>query len=557
MIKCNRCGNMTPAGPMCQLCGAPLSSKNDAGFSQRMDAQEQSELPAWLGSLRVGERPAPPVDGSSNFSTADFMDEGPLPSWMRSERAEASDPSIMPMGAPEHLPAFSGQAPDGGTFPPNGLAAQSLIDEKSLPSWMKEGKQTPPSSPGSLSASSLLQQDDVPDWMKTLQQQPNATQPSYQERAGQFEQPAKPAASFSSDLGPGFSARDLLDQQALPSWMKSPGERNTAAPQADPFEQNGRGAPLQQSGLSASSLLDVDSLPHWMSEGGRDSRPNAAPPQPVWPTQTSPTPGWPESNTPSNQGWSMGQTPPMSAPQPMQTNSGQGGNVPASSFVDANALPEWLRNAADQHPQAAQQSQPGLQRQGPYANPPRVENVRVPSRPRGNEPGASESSEVAANVFASMLGVASTTSNQPQGSYQQPAQASEPGQMGQPAMPSGSFPGPRAVPNTPQGVGGTSPYPPANTPANTLGTPGAPGSLATSGYGNSFPGNTPGNNPGYGNSYPRNNPGQIGNPASMGSSYYPGIPPSQPMSQSAEMNGDQKNAKKRGLFGAFLDWLSR
>nr|MBA2678854.1 hypothetical protein [Ktedonobacteraceae bacterium] len=64
---------------------------------------------------------------------------------------------------------------------------------------------------------------------------------------------------------------------------------------------------------------------------------------------------------------------------------------------------------------------------------------------------------------------------------------------------------------------------------------------------------------GYGNSFPGNNFNQVGNPASMGSPYHPGNvpPPSQPGYQSAEMNGDQKNTKKRGLFGAFLDWLSR
>ncbi len=545
MIKCNRCGDMTPAGPMCQSCGAPLSSRNDAGFSQRTGAQEQSDLPAWLESLRVGERPAPSMDGSSNFSTADFMDEGPLPSWMRSERAEMSEPSNMPMSAPEHLSAFPGQAPNGGTFPPNGLAAQSLIDEKSLPSWMKEGGQTPPSSPGGLSASSLLQQDNVPDWMKTLQQQPGATPtPSYQEQG--FEQSTR--AALSSDPGPGFSARDLLDQQALPSWMKPQDERNASAPQAESFRQTGPSTPLQQSGLSASSLLDVNSLPQWMSEGGRDPNPSVGPQQPSWPAQTPPGMGWSQDNTPSN--WPLGQTPPMSAQQPADPAFGQNGSLSASSFIDANVLPEWLRNAGEQRPQP---DLSGPQRQGSsYSIPPRADNVRVPSRPRGNEPGASESSEVAANVFASMLGVASTAPtypNQAQGPYQQPVQAGQPGQMGQlgqvgqPTMPPGSYPGPRPVPNTPAGMGGASPYASPGMPANTLGAssaPGAPGSLTTPGYGNSFPGNN-----------------QMGNQPSMGSPYYPGMAPSQPVSQSAEMNGEQKNAKKRGLFGAFLDWLSR
>ncbi|MBA2679665.1 MAG: hypothetical protein H0U76_14860, partial [Ktedonobacteraceae bacterium] len=458
MIKCNRCGNMTPEGPMCQFCGTPLSSKNDAGPSQRTGAQEQAELPAWLESLRVGERAAPHTGGSLNFSTADFMEEGPLPSWMRSERAEANESSSMPTAAPEHLSAFPGQVPDGGNLPPSGFAAQSLIDEKSLPAWMKEGQQTPPPAPGGLSASSLLQQDDVPNWMKTLQE-PDATPAPYQERAGQPEQASKAAPLPSSNnLGPGFSARDLLDQQALPSWMKPGSEQNTSMPQHESFEQSGQITPVPQSGFSASSLLDAEALPQWMREGGQNSYSNAAPSQPSWPTQAPSGMGWPESS--SSPSWSVGQNSSMATPPPIQT--GQGSGLPASSFVDANALPEWLRNAANQSPQAMQPSQLGLSgpRQGSYAVPPRGENVRVPSRPRGNEPGASDSSEVAANVFASMLGVASNSPNQPQQAYQQPTQVSQPGQlnqamgqMGQPSMPSGSFAGPHAIANTPLSMG--------------------------------------------------------------------------------------------------------
>jgi hypothetical protein len=377
--------------------------------------------------------------------------------------------------------------------------------------------------------------------MKTLQQQPNAMPTPYQEQAGQFDQSSK-ASPASNNPGSGFSARDLLDQQALPSWMNPPGEQNTQMPQNRSFEQNGQGAP--QSGFSASSLLDANSLPQWMREGGSTAQPNTAPPQPAWPTQTPSGMGWSDPNR------SMEQNPPLATPQPMQANplSGQGNGLPASSFVDANALPEWLRNAADQSPQSMQSPQTGLSgvRQGSYAIPPRVDNMRVPSRPRGNEPGATESSEVAANVFASMLGVASNAPNYPQGlqgSHQLPPQgqvSQAPGQMAQPSMPSGSY-----TPTSAPGMSGTPPYAPGGMPANALGTPDARNSSVAPGYGNSLPG-------GY--------PNQAGNPPAMGSPspYYPGnVPPSQAGSQSAEMNGEQKNAKKRGLFGAFLDWLSR
>src|SRR5437660_4996021 len=87
-------------------------------------------------------------------------------------------------------------------------------------------------------------------------------------------------------------------------------------------------------------------------------------------------------------------------------------NLSAASFIDMNALPDWLRPTEDQRQNATsfpQQPGPGVAnrpRQATFGVPPRPDNMRVPSRPRG-EMGPREESEVAANVFASMLGVAS------------------------------------------------------------------------------------------------------------------------------------------------------
>jgi len=92
VIKCNQCGKMNAAGTVnCQLCGTPLSSTVDSGMSPRSTSTEQPELPAWLESLRAGERSAAPANPMANFSAADFVDEGSLPSWMRAERNETKD----------------------------------------------------------------------------------------------------------------------------------------------------------------------------------------------------------------------------------------------------------------------------------------------------------------------------------------------------------------------------------------------------------------------------------------------------------------------------------
>ena len=81
-----------------------------------------------------------------------------------------------------------------------------------------------------------------------------------------------------------------------------------------------------------------------------------------------------------------------------------------------DALPDWLRPAEDQLPNGAflpeQQGMAENVGQAPFGvhgTPGRPDNMRVPSRPRG-EIVSHEESEVAANVFASMLGVASVAS---------------------------------------------------------------------------------------------------------------------------------------------------
>ena len=93
-------------------------------------------------------------------------------------------------------------------------------------------------------------------------------------------------------------------------------------------------------------------------------------------------------------------------PQSRQTSAG---NLAAASFIDMDALPDWLRSSGDGQQGGAGQGQRGMgnyPRQASSGVPARPENVRVPGRPRGNV-APQEESEVAANVFASMLGVAS------------------------------------------------------------------------------------------------------------------------------------------------------
>ena len=195
------------------------------------------------------------------------------------------------------------------------------------------------------------------------------------------------------------------------------------------------------------------------------------------------------------------------------SSSVQDGRLAASSIIDMNALPDWLHSSGGQQSASETSSQPYS---APYAGPPRVENMRVPSRPRG-EISSSETSEMAASVFASMLGVASTAPNFPPPTgvpyQQQPGQLTYAEQM--------SLSGVSAIAGMP-GQAGTS-IAGIGNPGGASMTGIAGGSGAQSMTGNAY-----------------RNP--TGGPSGSGAQ---------------GMADEEKNTKKRGLFGALLDWLSR
>jgi hypothetical protein len=529
VITCNRCGNMSPAGTgNCQTCGAPLSSNIESNSGRMAAPQEQPELPAWLESLRAGERSAAPANNASTFSTADLIDDGALPGWMRSGRQEASDGNASDPRRTLRPSALPGPNTDDAA---KGINAQSLIDEQALPSWMHENKPTTgPIPQGGIAASSLVQPDAAPDWMKSLQNSPvahsamSATPPQQAQPSGQ-----------SGHEGPGegkarsFSAGDLIDQQSLPSWMSG---------------QDGRNVPpapgqVTPGSLSSSSLPDMNSLSPWMSGNGPQQN-GSFPPAQQAPLAPNPAP-WSASPLQAQQSpvWQPTSQPPVG----MNNNApGASNHLSASSFIDPNAVPEWLRSGEGQSAVSQQQ-------QGPAAHnvPPRVDNVRVPSRPRG-EINPNQGNEAAANVFASMLGVASSTPNFIGAPYGMPGgQAPQiPGQM------------PGGLPNPQQG------YLPAgfNSGVYQVGNPESQGNYQTgnpgpqSGYqmGNMGPqaGYQTGNLGQQGN-YQMGNP--QANPYSLG-----GMPP---MQSGAPMPGGPTGADprpaekptKKGIFETIRDWF--
>ncbi|HZU02388.1 MAG TPA: hypothetical protein VFA10_22155 [Ktedonobacteraceae bacterium] len=520
---CNRCGSRSPAGATtCQRCGALLPGTNEQGFSPRRGAQEQAELPAWLESLRTSDRPS--ARSSSGFDPIQGVDEGTLPDWMRAVGGEAKE---TPLPQSTLRPSsFSAPNTDERSGSRPSINANSLIDEQSLPAWMRQDG-PPPAAQKNIPASSLVQSDSVPEWMRTLQQQPPA---SMSAQAAQSPIPMSP-------LPPDFSAGDLIDPQSLPSWMAQQGE-STAAP-----------VPSKGQKFSASSLLDMNALPAWMRESDTERGTTPGTAYGNAPEQTQRDNSAPRAQQSQQQAFFQPPQSPLSMQSPTSSpvnqiaeSSGPQNNLSAASFIERNALPEWLRAEAEQHPASptspvspppgsSGNMPPSAPRPGPYVNPPRgAESVRVPTRPRG-EMGLPESSEVAANVFASMLGVASHAPQFPaQG--QGMATGQRPPQQGmQPGMPPTQY--------GPQG------QIPAAFP------PGAPPQQMPQGYpsgahNQSYPGNF---QPNAQMGVPPTMMPPQGQPNSIGMSpMEPGMP--------GEQRGNPKPVK-RNLFEAIRNWLFR
>ena len=476
MITCNRCGKPTLAGMAnCQNCGNPLtntmSDGRASGNTPGMASPEQPELPAWLETLRSGGS-----TGASNFSAADLIDEGTLPSWMQPGREGNGDntPSdAHPMRRPASAPAPD---TDSTFLPKHGMAANSLIDEQSLPSWMQgqpEGTQS--AGQESISAASLVQPGALPDWIRTIEPQSPGSPSTF---ANPVQYPQAPQAGPAPQP---IAGHELIDQQALPQWMSG---QNAAFP------------PSGQTGFAASSLLDAHALPTWLREENQDQRKqNVEAPRPAQ--------AWQAPNY----------QPQVGQGQPQNMNN----NLGAASLIDANALPDWLRSSEEQRPGMAsypqQQNPAEYPRQTTFGVQPRSDSMRVPSRPRA-EMGYIEESEVAANTFASMLGVASATPNFP---GQQPGDAF--GRSQSPAQ---------SQQNMPQ--------------SQMYGGGGMP------------PGSMQGQHaPGYPAGYQMGAmPGMTAQPPLAGNA--PGMQSGAPMNN--DRSNSQKKPAKRGFLSTILDWFS-
>ena len=380
MIKCNRCGNVNIAGAVhCQSCGSALSSIDASGSHSNVTSQDKSVLPAWLETLRVGERPPRPASNAPQFSPTDLIEEGSLPSWMHAQRNETQNVTGANMPVSMRSSTLPAPITDNTPFPATSITAQSLIDEKSLPSWMQDGQApaslpakdgtvignrawiqegqvyTPFPSESQISTEDLVEKESVPDWMKSLQQQSGGSglrQPKQPTGTEGIEKKVEPL-SLSSSPTSGFAARDLVDQQSLPPWLTQLGKQApTTSASHDQLgqssTQNEQSRPISpgQKKFAARDLIDQKSLPSWMVQ------PNS---------------------------------------EPARQSSQPGGGLPASSLLDMNALPSWLTQNG--------QVQTGLPASSPPPGPVVPPNQSwPPQQPTAQGSLAASSSEVSGHM---------------------------------------------------------------------------------------------------------------------------------------------------------------
>jgi hypothetical protein len=455
--------------------GGPGRPRNERGKEQTSaqpgktgGSNEEEALPDWLRqvyaeahvpALQEPGQPKPSIGGKALISGSDLLDERSVPKWLQ----EASQTSPLPDFPKELLWTTPIPSPSKGTAQPTGpetppptgasgplgFAGQSLIDESSLPEWLRNmdpgsppkigasrksttGPTQPASQPsgsasGIFSAAELIDTQSLPTWMKA-DAAPTAGAGS---SAGLSSKAAEPTPQSGPTGGASgiFSAAELVDTQSLPTWLKK--EEEAAAPPKQNQPASGSGPAGSASGVfSAAELVDTQSLPAWLRTEGSE----AAPGQERQPDGASGPAGSASGvfsaaelvDTQSLPAWlkAEDQTPPPTTSSTIQGNGDWKGNsskiaaIPtgfspqksgvfsAADLVDGESLPAWLKGAvADPSASQAGQSNAAQQPTGQMSAAELVDTQSLPAwmRETGQGPAISGVSGSTANPRSGAL----------------------------------------------------------------------------------------------------------------------------------------------------------
>ena len=324
--------------------GYAAASAEEASFG-RPDAS------AFPGIESAGSYQAPPGDGGG-LSAGSLLDPNALPGWLSGQQGQAASASMR-----------SGE----------GMRAQSLIDDAALPEWMRNeaNGSTGNGNGAGIAGASALAQPALPPAVPAWGAAPAAA-PVYP------PSPAAPIAPMMPGAGAfppaqlngqqGFSARDLVDPNAMPSWAQPEQSGQPGLSQgADPAR--GAAAPGQ---WSASDLIDPAMLPGWVRENdGAAPQNGMASPAPPMPGSAYDAPRERTGRVPSPQntrGAGNSARPSVSDREPTGQDFGasragpRGGasrKYPAARPLDDSEKPAWLLDGSDGYDEYGGYGQPG------------------------------------------------------------------------------------------------------------------------------------------------------------------------------------------------------
>lgn len=314
--------------PQPYAAGSPFSRAEQGGAYQQPSSQtdlsgqsliDASALPGWLRGEPQAPQ-SPPANPNAAFRDASGMrgqslvEESALPAWLRAEAPSASPSSaaagpragasiadwIAGSTANDALPPWLSQAysaaqigpapgTPAGTPPAPGRPAQPARPQVAAPTPGGWGDDAGAAN-GGYAASQLLDQSALPDWLRAqgaaaASPMGGAWPPAAQPAAGstaRVPQPRFPAGPPESASGPAswgdpsvdsqpvaqrFSASELIDPDALPSWAR-PGQEPLGAAR-EPYA-----APAAPSPGGAQSWIDEGGYPDdpWSDAASRSAR---------------------------------------------------------------------------------------------------------------------------------------------------------------------------------------------------------------------------------------------------------------------------------------------
>ncbi len=338
VITCPNCGApVNPQAQMCPRCQAqllPPAMPTPAGYPYGGSLETTDNMPEWVRVVQgqaysqqpqphapsaaapgsrnaaLGYAQVPPQQPQGSLSLSEMINEENLPEWLRGAADAPDAPAIPP--APRTVGNGAGYA---GNNPASGYSAYAVdprpTGNMATPSVSYPYPAPPSGSPGA-SASSLLDESALPDWLRQSGangangQQGGATPPQ--------PQPIQPVQS-PQGMATGYSdAQGQMFPQPEPSSAFPRLDQRAYGQQApQPDHQMGMGG-----GIAAQSLLDQRALPGWL--GGEGAAPYT----------------------------------------PQQSERVAGMGMPANSLVDEHALPQWLRNEPATPSQRVPAVQPGV-----------------------------------------------------------------------------------------------------------------------------------------------------------------------------------------------------